>query len=164
VVGIFLVDLSQSALARPCGQRFLYRRGLELDGPADLYVPFVIDLATRRVTICGLTTNPNDAWMLQMARNLVDSETGALCDRRHLIVDRDTKYSTGFRQALEQAGIGVIRLPPRSERLCGAICPLDQGRVVSKLIPLGTRCFVARFMSTLSITTGNATIKVWKTG
>ena len=34
------------------------------------YVLFVIDLATRRVVIGGITTNPNEAWMLQVARNL----------------------------------------------------------------------------------------------
>jgi hypothetical protein len=71
-------------------------------GLLTVYVLFVIDPATRRVTICGLTTNPNDAWMLQVSRNLVDSEAGALRDKRHLIVDRDTKYSTSFRQTLER--------------------------------------------------------------
>ena len=29
------------------------------------YVLFVIDLATRRVFIGGITTNPNEMWMLQ---------------------------------------------------------------------------------------------------
>jgi putative transposase len=32
------------------------------------YVLFVIELATRRVVICGITTNPNEGWMLQVAR------------------------------------------------------------------------------------------------
>jgi putative transposase len=31
------------------------------------YILFVIDLATRRVVIAGITTNPNEAWMLQVA-------------------------------------------------------------------------------------------------
>jgi transposase InsO family protein len=86
-------------------------------GLITVYVLFVIDLATRRVAICGMTTNPNDAWMMQMGRNLLDSETGALCGKRHLIVDRDTKYSTNFRQALGREGVEVIRLPPRSPNL-----------------------------------------------
>jgi putative transposase len=42
------------------------------------YDLFVIDLATRRVSVCGITTHPNEAWMMQIARNLLDSETGAL--------------------------------------------------------------------------------------
>jgi putative transposase len=57
------------------------------------YVLFVIELATRRVVICGITTNPNEAWMLQAARHLVDTRSGLLQRKRHLIVDRDTKYS-----------------------------------------------------------------------
>ena len=81
------------------------------------YILFVIDLATRRVVIAGITTNPNEAWMLQMARNLTDAETGMLRGTRHLIVDRDTKYSTAFRTFLVREGVEVIRLPPRSPNL-----------------------------------------------
>jgi len=46
------------------------------------YVLFVIELATQRVEICGITTNPNEAWMLQMARELF-SESGMLLGKRH---------------------------------------------------------------------------------
>ena len=49
---------------------------------------FVIDLATRRVVIAGITTNPNEAWLLQMARNLTDTETGMLRGLRYLVVTR----------------------------------------------------------------------------
>src|SRR5487761_2516342 len=52
------------------------------------YILFVIDLATRRVVIAGITTNPNEAWMLQMARNLTDTETGMLRGLRYLVVTR----------------------------------------------------------------------------
>ena len=110
-------------------------------GLLTVYVLVVIDLATRRVTICGLATIPNDAWMVQMSRNLVDIESGALRDKRHLIVDRDTKYSSNCRQTLEREGIEVIRLPPRSpnlnayaERFVRSI----KEECVSKLIPIGT--------------------------
>ena len=92
------------------------------------------------MTICGLTSNPNDAWMLKMSRNLVDSESGALRHKRHLIVDRDTKYSVAFRQTLEREGIGVIRLPPRSpnmnayaERFVRSV----KEECLSKIIPIG---------------------------
>jgi putative transposase len=80
------------------------------------YVLFVIDLSTRQVTVV-LTTHPNDAWMLQISRNLIDVGSGALRDKRFLIVDRDAKYSSSFRHTLEREGIGVIRLPPRSPNL-----------------------------------------------
>jgi putative transposase len=80
-------------------------------------VLFVIDLSTRRLTVAGMTTNPNDAWMLQISRNLIDMESGALRDKRFLIVDRDAKSSASFRQTLGREGIGLIRLPPRSPNL-----------------------------------------------
>jgi putative transposase len=88
-----------------------------LKGLLTFYVLFVIDLPTRRVTICGMTTHPDESWMLQMSRNLLDPEFGFLRDKNHLIVDRDTKYSAAFRLALEREGIGVIRLPPRSPNM-----------------------------------------------
>jgi putative transposase len=110
-------------------------------GLLTVYVLFVIELATRRVSICGLTTNPNDAWMLQVSRNLFDIESGALRDKRHLIIDRDTKYSGEFRAYCAREGVEVIRLPPRSpnlnayaERFVRSI----NEECVSKLIPIGT--------------------------
>lgn len=74
------------------------------------YVLFVIDLATRRVFISEITTNPNETWMLQAARTLTDGESGMLLGKRHLIVDRDTKYSAAFRTFLGREGVEVIRL------------------------------------------------------
>ena len=80
--------------------------------------------------------------MLQMSRNLLDPQAGFLRDKKHLIVDRDTKYSAAFRIALEREGIGVIRLPPRSpnmnayaERFVRSI----KDECLSKLIPIGPR-------------------------
>lgn len=40
-----------------------------------------------------------------------------LCGARHLIVDRDTKYSAAFRTCLARESVRVIRLPPRSPNL-----------------------------------------------
>jgi len=81
------------------------------------YVLFVIELATRRVRIAGITVQPDGSWMLQMGRNLLDAFDGPLVDKRHLILDRDTKYCAEFRQMLAREGIQVIRLPPRAPNL-----------------------------------------------
>src|SRR5580704_12502639 len=90
---------------------------MELAGLITHYVLFLIDLATRRVVVGGITANPNAAWMLQVARSLMDGENGVLLGKRHLIVDRDTKYSTAFRMFVAREGVEVIRLPPRSPNL-----------------------------------------------
>jgi len=56
-------------------------------------VLFVINIAERAVHIAGITTRPDEAWMLQVGRSLMDEESGALASKRYLIVDRDTKYT-----------------------------------------------------------------------
>ena len=106
------------------------------------YVLFVIELATRRVVIGGITTNPNETWMLQAARTLTDSESGMLLGKRHLIVDRDTRYSAAFRTFLSREGVEVIRLPPRSPNLnafAERFVRSVKSECLSKLVPIGAR-------------------------
>jgi putative transposase len=69
------------------------------------------------VDIVGITTTPDEAWMLQAGRNLIDSETGAMRGKGYLILDRDTKYTDQFRRLIRDSGTNVIRLPPRSPNL-----------------------------------------------
>jgi putative transposase len=81
------------------------------------YVLFFIDLAFRSVYIAGITPNPGNSRMTQIARNVTDVRDGFLCGKRYLILDRDTKYSDAFHRIIARAGIEVIRLPPRSPNL-----------------------------------------------
>jgi transposase InsO family protein len=81
------------------------------------YLLFVISFVDRAVKIAGITTRPDESWMLQIARNVTDSQAGALHSKRYLIIDRDTKYSEQFRRLIRDAGTNVIRLPPRSPNL-----------------------------------------------
>ena len=89
----------------------------KLGGLVTYYVLFLIELPTRAVRIAGITTNPAEGWMLQIARNLYDVEDGVLTRGRKLIVDRDTKYSHDWRSFIEEQGVEVIRLPPKSPNL-----------------------------------------------
>ncbi len=86
-------------------------------GLVTYYVLFVISIADRVVHVAGLTNRPDEAWMLQVGRSLLDSEDGALAGKRYLIVDRDTKYSKRFRDFIAEGGTEVIRLPPLSPNL-----------------------------------------------
>src|SRR5579859_1804047 len=81
------------------------------------YVLFFIDIASRAVTVAGITPHPDSRWMTQIARNATDLNDGFLRGKRYLILDRDTKYSEAFRSVLVREGIQVIRLPPRSPNL-----------------------------------------------
>jgi hypothetical protein len=88
-----------------------------LRGLVTYYVLFVIELAKRVVHIAGITTQPNESWMVQVARNLTDKFGGFLMGKSHLILDRDTKYTVQFRRLIAESKTAVIRLPPRSPNL-----------------------------------------------
>jgi transposase InsO family protein len=81
------------------------------------YLLFMISLADRVVKIAGITTRPDEPWLLQIARNVTDSQAGALQAKQYLIIDRDTKYSDQFRRLIRDNGTKVIRLPPMSPNL-----------------------------------------------
>jgi putative transposase len=81
------------------------------------YILFFIDIASRSVHVAGITPHPDNSWMTQIARNITDMDNGFLRGKRYVILDRDAKYSDGFRNVLVREGIHVVRLPPRSPNL-----------------------------------------------
>jgi transposase InsO family protein len=86
-------------------------------GLVTYYVFFVMELSTRRVQIAGVTPNPDERFMMQIARNLTDAFDGFLLGKRYLILDRDSKYTEEFRQFLTDSGTKIVRLPIRSPNL-----------------------------------------------
>jgi putative transposase len=99
------------------GMDFFTAEVLTWHGLVTYYVLFVIQLETRRVTLAGVTRHPTEEWMEQMARNLTDLECGALRGQRYVLHDRDTKFSSGFRNILHDGGVEPLRLPARSPDL-----------------------------------------------
>jgi transposase InsO family protein len=81
------------------------------------YLLFVISLTDRVVNVVGITTRPDEPWMLQIARNVTDPVAGAIHAKRYLIIDRDAKYSEQFRRLIRDSGTNVIRLPPMAPNL-----------------------------------------------
>ncbi len=96
---------------------FLTVEGWTGRGLVTYYLLFVISLADRVVPIVGITTRPDEAWMLQLGRTLIDSESGPLRGKRYLIIDRDAKYTDLFRRLVRESRTEVIRLPPMSPNL-----------------------------------------------
>jgi transposase InsO family protein len=87
------------------------------DGLVTFYLLFVMELATRRVYFAGCTPNPDDLWMMQIARNLTDAVDGFLNGKRYLLMDRDTKFSLAFRAILKSVGVESLLLPARTPNL-----------------------------------------------
>src|SRR5262249_6384543 len=77
-------------------------------GLVTFYTVFVIDLATRRVRVLGMTPHPDQAFMRQIVRTLTmaDAEPCGV-----LMCDRDAKWSASVRERLSEAGDGVGRKP-----------------------------------------------------
>jgi transposase InsO family protein len=80
-------------------------------------VLFVIELATRRVEIAGIVSEPDRAWVLQCGRQLTDAVDGFLVGKHFLLHDRDPLFTAAFRETLAAAGVETVRLPPRSPNL-----------------------------------------------
>ncbi len=90
---------------------------LTLHGLVRYHVFFVIDLASRRVAIGGIGRQPTGAWMMQVARNLLNADDGFLVGKTQLIMDRDPVFTADVRAFLKGAGVEPIRLPARSPNL-----------------------------------------------
>jgi transposase InsO family protein len=88
-----------------------------LGGVVTYYVLFFIRLGTREVHVAGVTPHPNQAWMMQVARNVTMEAWGFLSSGQYLIHDRDGKYCPAFQQIIDGAGITRVPLPPRSPNL-----------------------------------------------
>ena len=81
------------------------------------YVLFFIHLASRKVHLAGMTPQPNQAWMMQVARNVTMEHWGFLSSGQYLIHDRDGKYCSAFQQVIDTAGVKRVVLPARSPNL-----------------------------------------------
>ncbi|MFT7671487.1 MAG: putative transposase [Planctomycetota bacterium] len=68
-------------------------------------------MKSRVVSVAGISTNPNEAFMGQAARNLLVISDGFLRKHRYLICDRDTKYTAWFKSAMKAAGVELILTP-----------------------------------------------------
>jgi transposase InsO family protein len=111
-------------------------------GLVTYYVLVVMELATRRVQIAGITPHPTAAFMQQCARQLTDPFDGFLLGKRYLIHDRDTKFTQAFDALLKGSGVEPILLPPRSPNLnahCERFVRSIKEEALEQMVLLGER-------------------------
>src|SRR3989441_679999 len=111
-------------------------------GLVTYYVLVVMELATRRVHIAGMTPHPTAAFMQQCARQLTDPFEGFLVSKRYLLHDRDTKFTQAFDRLLTASGVEPIVLPPRSPNLnahCERFVRSIKEEALAQMVILGER-------------------------
>jgi putative transposase len=87
-----------------------------LDG-TQAYVLAVIEHATRRIRILGVTRHPTGEWTAQQARNLL-MDLGDQTHRvRFMIRDRGSNFTSAFDAVLADAGIRTVRCGVRAPRM-----------------------------------------------
>ncbi len=124
-----------------------------------LYALFFIEIDTRRIYFCGVSSNPVGESVVQQARNLSSGLTGRSRAAKFLIRDGDTKFTASFDEVFRTEDIRVIKTPVRSPRANAFAERFVSTAVESALIgssssvgAISSRCWLSMPLITTSTT------------
>ena len=89
----------------------------KLPGGTQAYVLAVIEQATRRVRILGVTLHPTGEWTAQQVRNLIMDLGEQAHQVKFMIRDRGSNYTAAFDAVLAGAGIRTVLCNVRTPRM-----------------------------------------------
>jgi putative transposase len=87
------------------------------DTLARLYCFAVVEHATRRVHVLGVTANPTAGWVAQQVRNLMMDLEERAGSFKFLIRDRDSKFTSMFDEVFGAEGIRIVRTAAQAPRM-----------------------------------------------
>jgi putative transposase len=87
----------------------------------------VIEHATRRVRILGVTMYPTGQWTAQQARNLIMDLGEQAHQVKFMIRDHGSNYTAAFDTVLADAGIRTVLCNVRTPRMNAIAETLDRG-------------------------------------
>jgi transposase InsO family protein len=81
-----------------------------------LYVLFALEVGNRSLHVLGVIAHPDGPWTTQQARNLIMNLGDHAGRFRFLVRDRAGQFTAAFDAVMADAGIEVVKIPPRCPR------------------------------------------------